>query len=324
MKRLKLAENNPAHYGLVDFADYQRNFATTDKTVVWTKETVWQQYFNSFFRGNFDNRIARIHTPNSATFGGNAVNNTPTQNYIDKFEMLDGTLYDPAIHDNDNAKRWDFRDPRLRKSVYVDRDLAGANKVLAMYKGGPTISSDNQLTPYIIAKFWPLGVDGRAGGTPILNFTYAVPLMRLAEVYLFYAEAANWAYSANGNDGSVSAPGANYTALGAVNKVRQRAGQIETTATGGAHGDFHTMIMNERAVEMCFEANQYWHDIRRYKIGESLNNTPIYTLDFDKDWTLFQRREILKRTFEKKHYWMPFPRTLTFMYEGFPQNEGWN
>ena len=320
---IKVAESNPTHYGLVDFKDYQRNFATTDKSVPWTKETVWAQYANIFGRGNYDNRIGRIHTPNSATFGGNAVNNTPTQNYVDKFEMKDGSVYNPAIHDSDNAKRWNFRDPRFRKSIYVDRDTAGAEKKLEMFQGGATIKTDNQLTPYIISKFWPRGVDGKAG-TLILNFAYSVPLMRLAEVYLFYAEAANWAYSTDGNNGIVTAPGANYTALGAVNKVRERAGQTPTTATGGAHGNFHTMIMNERAVEMCFEANQYWHDIRRYKIGESLNNTPIYTLDFNKDWTLFQRREIIKRTFEKKHYWMPFPRTLTFMYDGFPQNEGWN
>lgn len=322
---IKLAEDNPTIYGLVMPTDALKNFATTTREVPWTKETIWAQYNNIINNQIFLSRIGRVFAPNSAVFGGNNNMDTPTQNYIDLFEMADGSLYNPAIHDADNAKRWNSRDPRFRANVYVDRDIPVTGKPLSMYKGGPTIITDNQQTPYVIRKYWPFGVDGKAGGPLLNNLSVIVPLMRLAEVYLIYAEAANWAY-ADGNDGNATATGDNHTALSAVNKVRSRSGQVPTTATGGAHGNFHKMLMNERAVEFCFEAGQYWHDIRRYKTGESFHNTAIFTLDFDKTWTptSFARRELLKRTFEKKHYWMPFPRDLTLMYKEFPQNEGWN
>jgi len=324
---IKMAENNPASYGLVDAAVYSRNFATTDRTVVWTKETVLALYRNNFGSIVFSEYTGRSNAVHTAVFGGNAQQSTPTQNYVDKFEMADGTLYNPAVHDANNTKRWVSRDPRFLRAIYVDKDFPCTGKQLAMYtlpSKGPTIAADGQLTPYVVKKFWPFDVSDKAGNpTLTANYTFSSPQMRLADVYLMYAEAANWAYG-NGNNGDVKAPGANHTALQAVNKVRTRIGHVPTTSTGGAHGNFHTMILNERAVELCFESNHYWNDIRRYKIGEKLNATGIFTLDFDKNYTIFQRREIIKFTFETRQYWLPFNRALTFIYEGFPQNDGWN
>jgi len=73
------------------------------------------------------------------------------------------------------------------------------------------------------------------------------------------------------------------------------------------------------------EAGQYWYDIRRWKIGQTLDNESIYTLDFDKNWTTgsFVRREVIKRVFATRNYWLPFPQNQTQMYLDFPQNPGW-
>jgi len=324
---IKMAESNPASYGLVDAASYDRNFATVDKTVVWTKETILALYRNNFGSIVFSEYTGRSNSVHTAVFGGNAQQSTPTQNYVDKFEMADGSLYDPAIHDADNALRWDGRDPRFRRAIYVDKDFPCTGKQLKMWTlptKGATIAADGQLTPYVIKKFWPFDVSNKSGNpTLTANYTFTSPQMRLADVYLMYAEAANWAYG-NGNSGDAKAPGATHTALEAVNKVRQRIGHVPTTATGGAHGNFHKMILNERAVELCYESNHYWNDIRRYKIGETLHGTGLFTLDFDEAYTIFQRREILKFTFEIRQYWLPLPRAQTFIYPEFPQNEGWN
>jgi len=324
---IKMAENNPGNYGLVDAANYSRNFATTDRTVVWTKETIVALYRARFGNILFSEFTGRTYAVNTAVFGGNSQQSTPSQNWVDKYEMADGTLYNPAVHDANNALRWNGRDPRFRRSIYVDKDFPCTGKQLTMYSlptKGPTIASDQQMSPYVVKKYWPFDVSDKAGNTTLTaNYQFCNPQMRLADVYLMYAEAANWAYG-NGNNGDVKAPGANHTALEAVNKVRLRIGHVPTTATGGAHGNFHAMILNERAVELCFESNHYWNDIRRYKIGETLHNTGMFTLDFDKNYTIFQRREVMKYTFEKRQYWLPFNRAATFIYEGFPQNEGWN
>jgi len=324
---IKMAESNPSSYGLVDAANYSRNFATTDRTVVWTKETIVALYRARFGGILFSEFVGRTDAVNTAVFGGNSQQSTPCQDWVDKYEMADGSLYNPAIHDANNALRWNGRDPRFRRSIYVDLDFPCTGKQLKMWSlptKGATIASDQQQSPYVIKKYWPFDVSDKAGNVTLTNnYQFCNPQMRLADVYLMYAEAANWAYG-DGNNGDVKAPGANHTALQAVNKVRTRIGHVPTTATGGAHGNFHKMILNERAVELCFESNHYWNDIRRYKIGETLHNTGMYTLDFDKDYTIFQRREVMKYTFEKRQYWLPFNRAATFIYEGFPQNEGWN
>jgi hypothetical protein len=320
---IKLAEAYPASYGLTDGAFYSSNFYSTNRVFPWTKEVLWSAYRDRFSQWVYSEFVGDRDAPNSAVFGGGVFTSTPTQNYIDKFEMEDGTLYNPEIHDNDNDKRWAARDPRLKWSIYFDRDFPCTNQQLKMFKGGATISTDNQLTPYILKKYWAFDVSDKVGKSALTNnYSTHSPLMRLADVYLMYAEAANWAYG-DGNNGDAESPGASYSALEAVNLIRQRIGHVPTTATGGAHGNFHKMILNERAVELCFESNFYWVDIRRYKIGETLHNTSLLTMDFNEDWTNFQRREVQKMVFEKRNYWLPFPSRITYLYPEFPQNEGW-
>lgn len=326
---IKMAEDNASIYGLLDWDHYTDMFYTVDgNTFPWSKETIWGKYNN--MKGNtfILNTIGRIHLPDNSVFGGNAVNCTPTQNYVDLFEMKDGSLYkqeyDGQTYMDGNVqkcKMWDDRDPRFRRAIYVDRDNPGDTDatILHLYNGGKTRNADNCQTPYYIHKYWPWNCNKTDNGTEYNNMRMMVPLMRLAEVYLLYAEAV---YQAT-QDANQSIGECGYTALQAVNKIRLRAGHVETTATGGAHGDFIKMILNERAVEFCFEG-QYWYDIRRYKIGETMSKEAIQTLDFEKDWTKFTRRTLLNRTFDApKHYWVPFPTDLTKMYPEFPQNVGW-
>lgn len=330
-KAIKLAEENPDKYGLVSWADYQKMFTTTTNNSMWTKETLlarfgWKSRVNERGTGLFNNRL-RAYIPDANTFGSSGQCETLTQNYVDKFEMADGTLYKQE-YDQDNVKRWNYRDPRFRFNVYVDRDNpiddASAVYQLQMYTGGKTlISGTGCLTPYVMHKFWPKGITPKLSPQPpeMANFRIMTPLMRLAEVYLTYAEAQN-EYS---GDAGSKAEGATVSALQAVNKVRARANHVPTTATGGAHGSFRDMILNERAVEFVSEAGQYWYDIRRWKIGHTLNNEAVYTLDFDLAWTpgSFVRRELMKRVFDRRNYWLPFPQDQTQMSLDFPQNPGW-
>ena len=326
---------------LLPWSEYDQMFATTDGTSPWKKEVIWGKFRMTKGKGLFDNAsIGRIHVPDAATFknGTNAVNDAVTQNFVDLFEMADGTKYNAALYDNDNAKRWDYRDPRFRRSVYVDRDMAGFDAVTKLELWGSTLSgvkgktraADGLQTPYIIHKFWPKGVnkpDAAIDATKMNNFRSMVPLMRLAEVYLMYAEAVNEGYgSANER-----VPGATLTALEAFNIERARVYQGAAlvplaTANGGQYGSFRAQVINERAVETCFEGH-YWYDLRRWKLGAALNQTPVQAMVFDKNWTVgsFVREELTKRIFEvPKHNWLPFPSATTKMYESFPQNEGWD
>jgi len=84
--------------------------------------------------------------------------------------MADGTLY-KTEYDQDNTKRWDYRDPRFRFNVYVDRDNpiddSKTQFKLELYKGGKTMVNGNgSLTPYILHKFWPKGICSKLNPTP--------------------------------------------------------------------------------------------------------------------------------------------------------------
>lgn len=312
---------NSGVYSLIPFSEYRDNFARKDGTYPWTSETIFMRTDRSQSgRSLLRNRHGRLFSP--GRFGGNQVMECVNQLFLDKFEMADGSRY-KTEYDNDNTKRWDFRDPRFRQNIIVDRDKWGyaASTVLKLYLGtGSERTANNGFTTcYIVKKYWPIGVntiDKDDGG-----FYYRVPHMRLADVYLIYAEAVNEAYGPTG-----AAPGADLTAEDAVNVIRNRAGMpgaSEASALAAGYESFRDLIRNERTVELCFEGH-YWFDIRRWYVGHLPENKEIVDLEFDKAWTNFTRVTIHTRIFEDpKHYWMPLPVSQTQLYEGFSQNPGW-
>jgi starch-binding outer membrane protein, SusD/RagB family len=309
---IKLADKGI--YSLTPFENYRDMFGTKDAEYPWTPEIIFHKWSLLYGKQSF-NKHGRYFSP--SRFYGAPINNTPNQAYIDRFEMADGTRY-KIEYDNDNSKRWDFRDPRFRQNVIVDRDKWGYHKltVFEMYEGGMDKGSGVAMfTPYVIKKYWPKGVNKYDGEWN--NFQFANPLMRLADVYLFYAEAVNEAYGANG-----SVPGSSLTAVGAVNIVRQRAGMPPVTSAADGYESFRKLVWNERCVELCWESS-YWFDIRRWHVAHLPEYKPIVDLKFDKDWTNFERVVLQEMYFEDKHYWFPISKGQTQLYEGFGQNPGW-
>jgi hypothetical protein len=212
---------------------------------------------------------------------------------------------------------WSNRDPRLRASVYVDGDKVGnaPETRIEMYNGGADREVTSMITCYYVKKFWPHGVnkfDQEWSG-----FAYFTPLMRLADVYLMYAEAVN---EADGPTGSAS--GSNLTALEAVNIVRNRANMPDVPAKFHNKDGLRERIRNERSVEFCFEGHR-WNDMRRWYIAHLPEHKVQYTLDFDENHTYFNRVVVMNRIFDQKHYWLPFPRTQTELYPAWSQNPGW-
>jgi len=326
---------------LTPWADYTRMFARNDGGVAWTNEVLLSRIQGNGGQGLFDNKVARTYSPDRQTFGGgtNANIDCLNQLYADRFEMTDGTLYKPGNsaqggYDDVNDKRWNNRDPRFRINVYVDGDMAGnaATTKLELFEGGKTRKFSNgaaQRTPYVIKKWWPKGVN--QVDKQYTNYYLHTPKMRLADVYLMYAEAVTVAFGPD-----AKSPGAAYTAVEAVNKVRARAGMPNATsaAPGYKHqeGDaaaaptsvFLELIRNERFVELCFEG--LWrYDMARWYILHLDQNRKMVDLRFDKDYKSFNRVQIDYMTFENpKHYWFPISRTQTQIFADFPQNPGWN
>lgn len=310
-------------YSLVPWANYKDNFAKNDGTYPWTTETIWMKMdwtTGSRGQGMFDTKFGRTYSP--ARFAGNAQIESANAAYVDKFEMADGTRY-KLEYDTDNARRWDDRDPRFRENIITDRYQWGsASQTVFNLWHTPAAGTDkiaSTPTSYLIKKYWPFGANNY--DRVYTDVVYRMPHMRLADVYLIYAEAVNEAY---GSDGSV--PGASLTAVDAINIIRQRAGMPATSvalATAAGYDSFRDLIRNERNVELCFEGH-YFYDNRRWYIAHLPENKAIVDFRFDKNWTSFERVTVLTRVFDDpKHYWMGLPVSQTQIYNDFYQNPGW-
>ncbi|MGV8094973.1 MAG: RagB/SusD family nutrient uptake outer membrane protein [Mangrovibacterium sp.] len=147
--------------------------------------------------------------------------------------------------------------------------------------------------------------------------TQESPHLRLAEVYLNYAEAVNEAYGPTG-----SIPGG-ITAAEALNIVRNRAGVPDVDARYlNDKAAFREIARQERAVELCFEGHR-WNDLRRWHIAHLLKYREKYHLEFDKEYTYFKKVLDVTTVHDEKHYWLPFEVAQVNMYPEFKQNPGW-
>jgi starch-binding outer membrane protein, SusD/RagB family len=122
-------------------------------------------------------------------------------------------------------------------------------------------------TGYYMNKIW----GGTSPKNPI-TLPYTCPMIRLGELYLNYAEAANEAYGPN-----TAAPGATMTAVDAINKIRGRWTAAQLAPVQAQYSTstavFRKRIKNERNVELCFEGH-YFYDIRRWRDADVTMNTP--------------------------------------------------
>jgi hypothetical protein len=250
--------------------------------------------------------------------GGWGIFAAPTENYVENFGMSDGlTIKDSPLYDP--VKRWDNRDPRFEFNILHDAErlvVADCPDSWAqLYLGGRHRGANNSITGYGHTKFKDItcnGYDNKWG-----NYTFEVPFLRLADIYLMYAEAVNEAYGPAG-----SAPGG-MTAVEAVNVIRNRATLPDVDPRYYASKEeFREFLRQERAVELAFE-NHRWYDLRRWYVAHLLEYREKYILNFDKDHTYFDRALYLTRVFEEKHYWLPFPTNQVALYPEFTQNPGW-
>jgi len=272
-------------YDLLSLQNYKDNFVG----VPYSNEQLWAWNYGL---AAFNNAI---HTQLiNGVFMANATGTTgecPTQNMVDRFETAQG---DPLYTDADrqaaialgNFKEQDpykNRDPRFDIVViYNTAPIPGyvtAKIYYEMVNGTPVFSqllnpafAGITSTGYYQRKIW-----GEQSTLNRVTKHYTDPLIRLTELYLNYAEAANEAYGPNS-----PAPGASMSAVGAINKIRARVGMVAVQSRFTSNTDlFRDRIKNERAVELYGEGHRYW-DIRRWKDAPQLMSTPLLGMDIEK------------------------------------------
>lgn len=174
--------------------------------------------------------------------------------------------------------------------------------------------NDYSPTGYIVRKNFP-------PNTPWRDNSRSWVMLRLANVYLDYAEALN---ESDPNNPDV---------LKYLNLIRTRAG---VPNYGSGAGDLpvpasqtamRDAIRKERRVELAFENVRYF-DTHRWKIAEQTDGGPFYGMNINagtslQDPAFFQRTPFETRVFQKKHYLWPIPQSELNVDKQLVQNTGW-
>ncbi|MEX0929986.1 MAG: RagB/SusD family nutrient uptake outer membrane protein [Balneolales bacterium] len=266
--------------------------------------------------------------PSSFGLNSGSSADVPTHNIVKNFAMANGLPIDDPASGYDPQDPWTDREPRFYQKIIKDGDLfhssPGADREAQLFNGGRHRSEIDppSVTGYYNRKFNGLGPDFNTSRAN--NLSAYVPYLRLADVYLMYAEAV-----AFGNGGSPQANSGNYgmSAADALNEVRNRAQLPDLDAKFTANNDvFFEEIVRERAVELLMEGARFC-DLRRWNRNDDPRYLDKTAIDFDRDGNgdpiNVAERVIITRVAEERHNWLPIPVSATRIYEGFPQNPGW-
>lgn len=170
-----------------------------------------------------------------------------------------------------------------------------------------------------------------AESTKANNYEYPWPVIRLAELYLDYAEACV-EYDKEG----YPAKGMPY-----VDKVRERAGLPAvkdswakakhpltdySDGKGGPEGQLTNIVRQERMVELYQENQNFW-DIRRWKLGDVYFNVPVRGLDINatnlQDFAKIVELPDQRKFDSPRQYLMPIPTSETIKNPNMVQNPGY-
>ena len=270
----------------------------------------------------------------------------PTANYVNYFGMQNGyplpediTQAD-AESGYDPTHPWKGRDPRFYKVIMFDgvqykSGAKGAGTTVELFTNGKDSEEKDGLkgcfTGYMNMKLCPQFMNTTDGYKE--NNIMVLNLMRLADVYMMYAEAAAVGY------GSPQGKASTYslTAEQALNKIRDRAGVEHVLPQFLTNTEtFLSEVRRERAVELAFEGFRFM-DLRRWmlltqrlytlktKIEFDRADPDNYNYDAPEENPIRNLQEVtlLERNYTDRHYWYPILRDDVQMYEGFGQNPGW-
>lgn len=270
----------------------------------------------------------------------------PTANYVNYYGMANGLPLNDPDSGFDPTHPFKNRDPRFYHDIvfdgfqYINTTIAKESddyqfKYIQMYTGSNLRSSSangcrtgyytQKLVPHQCNKY-----DGMYEWGGALQCD--LPYMRLADLYLMYAEAGAAVQGANYKSSKL-----NLTAADAINVLRDRvkAGHVADKFMNDQK-KFMDEVRRERAVELAFEGFR-WNDLQRwlllteypYNIKTSQEFKRVGNFDYtkndprDAEVTGWSEKTIVTRDFSEKHYLLPLKESDVYLYPEFGQNPGW-
>lgn len=254
------------------------------------------------------------------TKNGLPIDKDPAYDYDNRFTVMagDSTAY---LHRD--------REPRFYSTIAFDRgtyEVRGTTINIQMRNNGTDIHgkipnfNDCSSTGFLLKKLTHPSSSYDKNQTQLTNYPY--PIVRLAELYLSYAEAY-FEYN-----GSLAGDALTY-----FDNVRKRAGIPDLTTSWAAAGgvptgnDLREVIKRERLNEMAYESLVYF-DVRRWCDAEKYNNHNMRGWNTDgatQDdfYTVISGNDNLNRVFDKKFYLLPIPSNEVEINYNISQNPGW-
>ena len=300
-----LADNGVTYYTNTDEIN---NFAEG----VNPKEMIWR---NNVSKDHSDTE-SNFYPP--TLFGSGRMN--PTQNLVDAFPMVNGYPITEGAGGYSESNPYEGRDPRLATYIIYNGAKEGPSNT-TIYTGskagtddGLNVLSTSTRTGYYMKKRLIMSVNCNPASKN--GQTHYDPRIRVTEIFLNYAEAANEAWGPTGKGTHA------YSAYDVIKKIRQRAGvggtddpYLEVCAADPLK--MQQLIRNERRLELCFEGFRFW-DLRRWKAdlnetvrGVDINGSAITSVDVE------------KRAFKDYMYYGPIPYSEILKYINLKQNKGW-
>ncbi|MGJ8734909.1 MAG: RagB/SusD family nutrient uptake outer membrane protein, partial [Cellulophaga sp.] len=289
--------------GLVSLQSFDYSRENTNSDYIWGMRT-----------SRFNNSLEQVLYP-PTLYGQGLVN--PSQNLVDAFPTSNGypitateSLYDASVP-------YSSRDMRFYRFIFYNEDKCYNSETcenfdaLEIFDGGQDtfggfIPNVGTRTGYYLKKFLNnLDFDPTAL-TPTTTLAKVYAPLTLEDMYLTYAEAVNEAYG----QPDVAPAGFSYSAKGAIQRIRQRAGlftdpyldEVSTSQT-----DFRAFLKNERRIELCFTSERF-NDLRRWQ--DIVNTEDIRGVRINKnadDTFTYNEIEVEVRTYENKNYYLPLP-----------------
>jgi len=279
----------------------------------------------------------------------NWAGNTPIQQLVDDYEMMDGSKFDWGNPAHASAPYTD-RDPRFYATILYDgadwkprpSDVTAidpADQIQTGYyddgagnlingidtRESPIENWNGSRTHYYTRKFIdpdPAVVDGLSAAQVV-----PWPFIRYTEVVLNFIEAA----LETGDEAS---------AVDWLNRIRFRAGMPATTASGSELMDLYR---NERRLELVYEEHRY-HDARRWLIADQTVGRGIKAINvvgmlkpgesphvpyrhdkskYEYTYTVFDNTENETRVWANKMYYRPIDRDEVNRNASLVQNPGY-
>ena len=254
-------------------------------------------------------------------------NTVPSQNLVDAYPMSNGYPIDDPASGYDPEHPYNGRDLRLYNTVYYDGSVfANSGAAMNMMDGGKdsyTYSEYGTKTGYYLKK----GLSTKSlmlKPAATSNSQHYFPILRRAQVFFAYAEAANEAWGPMGKG-----PGCAYSAYDIMKMVRSVAGGINDTsyldavAASGTEA-FAALIQNERRLEFAFENERYF-DLRRriMPLDEAVRGVRLSVSDegkvvYDTDVVVSERKFN-----DIRYYYTPLPYDECAKNKYLVNNMGW-